>query len=567
MRSTRTVRILSVLLILLLVIGVIAFKRETVLADTDATTGIVYTISGGEATITDFIAPSGFSGALSIPATLGGAPVTSIGYQTFYESSSLKSVTIPSSVTSIENYAFLECNSLTLITVDAANPAYKSVYGSLLTKDGTRFICCPAGKTGNLSIPSGVTNILTGAVAYCQQLSGVTIPYGVTIIGDHAFYMCTGFTIITIPGTVTQILQGAFQLCSGLSDAYFFGNAPIIGAYALSMCSADFTVHYLSTSTGFTSPWEGFTTELFSAGVSYQTHIQDIGWQGYVSNGTASGTSGQSKRLEAIRIKLTLEGITGGIEYRTHVQEIGWQEGVVDDAISGTSGQSKRLEAIQVRLNGEIVKLYDVYYRVHVQDTGWMDWAKGQLPAGTSGYAYRLEAIEIRLVRKGDPAPGPTARPFVDLYSSAVVSYKTHVQDIGWQGYVSNGVVSGTSGESKRLEAIQIKLVNVPGGIEYSTHVQDIGWQAFVANDALSGTSGQSKRLEAIKIRLTGMAAEAFDVYYCVHAQNMGWLDWAKNGQSAGTAGFGYRLEAIKIVLVAKGGAEPGATARAFVQG
>ncbi|MDD4096940.1 MAG: hypothetical protein PHP22_11955 [Oscillospiraceae bacterium] len=47
----------------------------------------------------------------------------------------------------------------------------------------------------------------------------------------------------------------------------------------------------------------------------------------------------------------------------------------------------------------------------------------------------------------------------------------------------------------------------------------------------------------------------------------MGWLDWAKNGESAGTAGFSYRLEAIKIVLVPKGGAAPGPTARPFVQG
>lgn len=41
--------------------------------------------------------------------------------------------------------------------------------------------------------------------------------------------------------------------------------------------------------------------------VAYQTHIQDIGWQGWKSNGTMSGTSGQSKRLEAIQINLTGE--------------------------------------------------------------------------------------------------------------------------------------------------------------------------------------------------------------------------------------------------------------------
>jgi len=368
---------------------------------------------------------------------------------------------------------------------------------------------------------------------------------------------------------VTSIGEGAFYYCESLTGAYFYGNAPTMGEAVFDECASDFTVHYLSGKTGYTNPWVGYPTVSFTA-VIYQTHIQDIGWQGYVGNGATSGTSGQSKRLEAIRIKLA--GIDGGIEYRTHVQDYGWMAWSANDALSGTSGESKRLEAIEIRLTGAAADLYDVYYRVHAQDTGWLDWAKNGASSGTAGYGYRLEAIEVKLVAKGGAAPGATTTPFKDLNApkpvvANTVSYKTHVQDIGWQAYVSNGEMSGTSAQSKRLEAIQIKLENMAGGIEYSTHVQDVGWMGFVADDALSGTSGESKRLEAIKIRLTGAAAEAFDVYYCVHAQNTGWLDWAKNGESAGTAGFGYRLEAIKIVLVPKGGAAPGATARAFVQG
>ena len=145
------------------------------------------------------------------------------------------------------------------------------------------------------------------------------------------------------------------------------------------------------------------------------------------------------------------------------------------------------------------------------------------------------------------------------------ISYLSHVQDVGWQSWVSNGAVSGTSGQSKRLEAMCITLNNQDGGIQYKTHVQDIGWMDWVADGAVSGTSGQSKRLEAIQIRLTGAAAESYDIYYRVHAQNIGWMDWAKNGESSGTAGYSYRLEAIQIVLVAKGQAAPGPTDRPFV--
>lgn len=149
--------------------------------------------------------------------------------------------------------------------------------------------------------------------------------------------------------------------------------------------------------------------------------------------------------------------------------------------------------------------------------------------------------------------------------SSPSISYQTHVQDYGWQSWKSNGEVSGTVGQSKRLEGINIKLSNINGSIEYKTHVQDIGWQDWKSNGQMSGTTGQSKRLEAIKVKLSGEAANQYDVYYRVHAQDYGWLDWAKNGESAGTEGYSKRLEGIQIVLVKKGESAPGSTSKPFI--
>ncbi|MEA4807018.1 lectin like domain-containing protein [Acetobacterium wieringae] len=146
--------------------------------------------------------------------------------------------------------------------------------------------------------------------------------------------------------------------------------------------------------------------------------------------------------------------------------------------------------------------------------------------------------------------------------------YRTHVQDQGWQNWQSNGGVSGTSGESLRLEGIEIKM-DTRGydlGIEYATHVQNQGWQELKSNGVMSGTEGQSLRLEAIKIQLTGADATQFDVYYRVHAQNVGWMDWASNGGEAGTAGFGYRLEAIEIQVLPKGSPAPGLTGQPFLE-
>ena len=309
---------------------------------------------------------------------------------------------------------------------------------------------------------------------------------------------------------------------------------------------------------------------LSAPSVVYRTHVQDFGWQAEQSDGATAGTSGLSKRLEAIEIKLAANNsYTGSIEYRTHVQNIGWQDYVADGATAGTSKQSLRLEAIQIKLTGEIANYYHVYYRVHAQDYGWLDWASDDQVAGTYGLGKRLEAIEIRLVRDGDPAPGETDKPYV--YRN--VLYRTHVQDYGWQDAKVNGESSGTTGKSKRLEAITIGLQNqeYSGDIIYTTHIQDIGWQdkteaAWKKNGAISGTSGQSKRLEAIRINLTGEMAKHYDVYYRVHAQGFGWMGWAKNGQAAGTAGYSYRLEAIQIQLVPKGEAAPGSTNNAFRQ-
>ena len=184
----------------------------------------------------------------------------------------------------------------------------------------------------------------------------------------------------------------------------------------------------------------------------------------------------------------------------------------------------------------------------------------------TAGLAKRMEAIQIKLVEKGGKAPGTSEKHYV---SNQGVFYQSHVQTYGWQTWKQNGETSGTSGQAKRLEAIKIKLqkMKVSGNIEYQSHVQTYGWEkSWKKNGQLSGTSGKAKRLEAVKIRLTGEMKNKYDVYYRVHAQSYGWLGWAKNGEKAGTEGLAKRLEAVQIVLVEKGGAAPGSTEKTFIK-
>ena len=175
--------------------------------------------------------------------------------------------------------------------------------------------------------------------------------------------------------------------------------------------------------------------------------------------------------------------------------------------------------------------------------------------SGSLGYAKRLEAIEICIVEKGAAAPEGEG----DSYKYPVISYNAHSQSIGWQGERFNGQQAGVTGQAKRMEAIKIKLPDseYKGGIEYQTHVQSIGWQGWKKDGELAGTTGQAKRLEAIQIRLTGDMADYYDIYYRAHVQSYGWLGWTSNGEKAGSAGYGKRLEALEIRLVKKGDEAP----------
>jgi len=339
--------------------------------------------------------------------------------------------------------------------------------------------------------------------------------------------------------------------------------------------------------------------------IRYTTHVQTFGWQGdennaskWFVNGNMAGTSGKAKRLEGIKIRV-YGNDNLGIQYTTHCQSYGWLPWSANGEMNGTEGEAKRLEAIKIQLTGADKDKYDVYYRVHAQSYGWLGWAKNGAPSGTAGYAKRLEGIQVVVVKKGAAAPGvnyasvnaasgvhqaksyiakagsspvvgnqatSNTNPSVAGEAKVNVAYRTHVQTFGWQGWKYNGQMSGTSGQAKRLEGINIKLTNKPysGSIVYTTHVQTYGWQGNENNPNtwrrdgdMSGTSGEAKRLEAIRIALTGEMAEHYDVYYRVHAQSFGWLGWAKNGEAAGTAGLAKRLEGIQIVLVPKGGNAP----------
>ena len=163
---------------------------------------------------------------------------------------------------------------------------------------------------------------------------------------------------------------------------------------------------------------------------------------------------------------------------------------------------------------------------------------KNGVMAGTSGQAKRLEGIEIKLVPKSQ---------IVDMG----VQYRVHCQTYGWMSWLTDGKTSGTTGEGKRLEAIEVKLTGnrYYGGISYRTHVQTYGWEtSYKTMGQVSGTTGEGKRLEGIEIALTGNEYSG-SIEYSTHVQSYGWMNEVSNGMMSGTSGQAKRLEAIRIRL------------------
>lgn len=184
------------------------------------------------------IGEAAFDGCDSLKSLTIPDSVTSIGEYAFRYCTSLMSITIGNSVATIGEAAFNNCYSLTNIDVAATNPNYASISGTLFNKDLTTLVRAP-GIVGSYTIPDSVTTI-----------------------GSYAFNWCISLTNVIIPDSVTTIGERAFRYCTSLTSATFEGDAPgSFGSEVFDSTASNFTIYYLNTSSGFTSPkWKGYNT-------------------------------------------------------------------------------------------------------------------------------------------------------------------------------------------------------------------------------------------------------------------------------------------------------------------
>ena len=172
------------------------------------------------------------TGAVTIPSTLGGMPVTSIGNYSVYTCRGLTGVTIPDSVTSIGQSAFSECTSLTGVTI----PDSVTSIGDFAFRGCTSL-------TG-VTIPDSVTSIGYSAFNGCRGLTSVSLGDGLTYIGTNAFSSCSSLTSVTIPDSVRIVDKSAFSYCTKLKSVTIPNSGRSIEMDAFNNCNSLWTEWY-----------------------------------------------------------------------------------------------------------------------------------------------------------------------------------------------------------------------------------------------------------------------------------------------------------------------------------
>ena len=76
-----------------------------------------------------------------------------------------------------------------------------------------------------------------------------------------------------------------------------------------------------------------------------------------------------------MHILSTPEGADGSIGCRGHLQGIGWNEWAADGVPCGTTGESRRAEAVRITPAGKVADDHGVWYSVRSQTHCWLGWA------------------------------------------------------------------------------------------------------------------------------------------------------------------------------------------------
>lgn len=166
--------------------------------------------------------------------------------------------------------------------------------------------------------------------------------------------------------------------------------------------------------------------------------------------------------------------------------------------ISGGGSKPKEPEKAKPKqVPGSAKNNIGLKYRSHVQDLGTLSWVHDGQVSGTTGFSLRLEGLQIDVA----------ALKKVKGYEKVQINAIAHVQDVGDVKYenIDSKTWIGTTGESKRLEGLELECSGLPKGkeLKFQVHEQNKGWSSVAVADKLGafrGSIGEKRRIEAVKM-------------------------------------------------------------------
>jgi len=193
------------------------------------------------------------TGNITIPLTLDGYTVISLGNQAFKSATNLTGITIPSGIKTIEAEAFLNCTGLTNVDLGSVEgigagafagcTALESITIPKTLKNGPSIIDAYVFKNCSnlttITLEEGLEVVPTRVCAG-TNITSIIIPNSVKTIGTEAFLNCTVLTDVDL-GSVEGLGAGAFAGCTALESITIpktLKNGPsIIDAYVFKNCS------------------------------------------------------------------------------------------------------------------------------------------------------------------------------------------------------------------------------------------------------------------------------------------------------------------------------------------
>lgn len=169
-----------------------------------------------------------YIGDVAIPPTVEhdgkSYTVTEIGNRAFYKSTSVTSISIPSTITKIGSYAFQNANHIKKVYITNLSAwcmmEIDSFYSSPLVYGGSLVL---NGQTVSSldEIDSSCTKIGKYAFYGNTHLKNVIIPNSIKTVEACAFQGCSNIEFMEIGKNVTSMGEGAFKGCTQLSTIKF----------------------------------------------------------------------------------------------------------------------------------------------------------------------------------------------------------------------------------------------------------------------------------------------------------------------------------------------------------